>query len=346
MMNDVKLRMNQAFERIKKATELTNYNVSNVNIWEWWSGVCLYGIIRADESKPDRKYKEFLADWLENNTCDKRSGSVNRVIPVCAALYMYELTEEEKYKALCDEYADWCLHKALRAENGGYAHVWGPNSAGVELGSPDYQHQIWADTLMMAVVFLIRYGADFKKEELVKEALSQIKIHIEDTWDDAVSLCYHAYDCRTKEKLGLFWGRGNGWIAVTLAELLRVVPDADDYYKNKFKRMMESAYAKRAGDGMLHTLLNVETSYCEATASMLFGYAACIGAQCGVLDSRFKDWAEQIADNLSFNEEGAVLYASGGTGPDKQEVYENIKFEESAYSNGLVLLLYSSLEGK
>lgn len=32
----------------------------------------------------------------------------------------------------------------------------------------------------------------------------------------------HAYDCSTQKTMGRFWGRGNGWIITTLAEMLRL----------------------------------------------------------------------------------------------------------------------------
>lgn len=342
-----KARMKQSFERIVKACEEKEYSMMNFNIWEWWSGVGLYGLIAANENLNLPEYDKFLAEWFDKNSGSKQTGSVNRVIPCCVPGYLYKKTGSEIYKNFCDEYADWCQNKALLTENGGFAHVWGPNAEGKEMGSPEYRHQIWADSVMMACVFMIRYGVDTNDDSLIKAALKQISIHIGALFDEESSLFYHAYDCLKEERLGCFWGRGNGWIAASLAIVFKYVsPDKYDLlpFKDVFVKFMKKAYESRAENGFLHTLINRKDSYTESTASMLFGYAAAVGYKLNLLDEEFYDWAVTIAEGLEFEENGAVKYASGGTNPEPSpEIYMNIPYMESAYSFGLVLMLLSEL---
>lgn len=337
--------MNKAFERIVNAdAHGATRMMSSMKVWEWNSGVCLYGIIRAHESLGDKKYLDYLQQWLDKMIPKRKTGSVNRVIPACAAQYVYSKTGDKKYLDICEEYADWCLHKAIRTENGGYGHVWGPGDDGVELGAPEYAHQLWLDSLYMSCIFLFRYGTMTGDEAIINEGLNQVRIHIDSTWDDSVRLCRHAYDCTSQKHLGHFWGRGNGWVAVALVELLRLYPKADEYFYNKYKSLMKMAYDSKSENGMLHTLINVPDSYCESTGSMLFGYAAAEGARMGLLGDEYAAWAAEIADNLEYTPNGAVMYASDGTGPDAEDVYKNVAFRETTYSNGLVLQLLSSLK--
>ena len=307
----------------------------------------LYGLVAASENLACPEYDDFLTEWFDKNSVSKQTGSVNRVIPCCVPEYLYKKTGKKVYKDFCDEYADWCLSKAIFAENGGFAHVWGPDAKGKEMGSPEYRHQVWADSVMMACVFMIRYGVDTDNDLLIKAALRQISIHIEALFDENSGLFYHAYDCLKNERLGCFWGRGNGWIAASLAIVLRYV-DCGRYdlshLEDVFVKFMKRVYEFRAENGFLHTLINRMDSYTESTASMLFGYAAAVGYELGLLDGKFRDWAVQIADGLEFEENGAVKYASGGTNPEPSpEVYMNIPYMESAYSFGLVLMLLSEL---
>ena len=296
---------------------------TEINCWEWWSGVGFYGVIRAHENTGDAIYLELLKKWVNKNTANRLHGSVNRVISCCGLDYLDGLEGTNVYDHICKEYEDWALRTAVVAENGGYGHVWGPNRSGVEMGKPEYAHQLWADSTMMACLFLLRYGLR-KNMEMYYKGVEQLKIHLEALYDEEAGLCYHACDCLHDERLGQFWGRGNGWVVATIAELLRLSKDVDidkEYFGKFFKKIMESAYARRADNGMLHTVIDNEESYLEESGTLLFGYGAIVGVELGILDKKFLKWAEEIAGSLELDECGGVKYVSDGTGPHSLEHY-------------------------
>lgn len=331
-----------AFVGLKNLMERTNYDGDNINIWEWWSGVALYGIIRCHEKCKESELLDFIEKWYEKNSAAKLTGSVNRVFCACTAEYLYEIYGNEKYKSVCDEYREWCLHKAVKTLNGGFAHVWGPDENGVEMGPPGLENQLWIDTTMMACIFMLRYGKYSDDEELLNAAKQQLKIHFQCLFSPKDTLCYHGYDCKTGLNIGCYWGRGNGWIAATTAEMLRLGIN-DEYIEEVFKKLMKRIYELRGDNGFVHTLINDESSYPESTGSALIGYAAAIAEKTGELEKEYYDWAEQIYNDISFNDKGYLALASSGTEPNDAQVYKNVPFADLAYGNGLVMLLNSAL---
>lgn len=311
----------------------------DMNYWEWPSGVGLFGVAKAYEKTTDNAYLDFMKDWFEKNGGDDRyRGSVNCVIPCCMALYLYRLTGDERCRAVCDEYADWAQNVSVKTKNGGIAHVW--SIGGIE----DYKNQLWADSVFMAGIFLVAYAKELGDEKMMEFAISQVKIHLESLYDEEAGLFNHGYHAPEDSRLGGHWGRGNGWLAASLAEIMCILgADAQNgYFKKIFVDFMERAYSLRGEGGLLHTLLDVPQSYTEATASMLFGYAASVGYELGVLDEKFSVWSQDILTALEFDTDGTVNSCSGGTDCFLElEKYFTIPFVKSNYADGITLMFLS-----
>ncbi|MEK3883742.1 glycoside hydrolase family 88 protein [Paenibacillus sp. PL2-23] len=312
----------------------------NMEHWEWNSGVCLFGIIKAYEATHQEQYLRFLREWYDRNAPRRKSGSVNTVISANVALLLLQETGDRQYEEVCEEYVDWCLRTALKTSNGGFAHVWS------EGGLEDYKNQLWIDSLFMACLFMLRYGAYKGNEELLRAAREQFDIHIRCQFDQEAELFYHGYHCVSGKPLGEFWGRGNGWAAASLVELLEheLASQVDNSpYTQVFRRLMERAYGLRLPDGTLRTLLVVEDAYSESTATELFAYAALKGARLGVLDERFEAWGRETAEALSAQLSQNIIpqRASGGTDCQGREGYLQVPYTETLYAYGIPLMLLS-----
>ena len=86
-----------------------------------------------------------------------------------------------------------------------------------------------------------------------------------------------------------FWGRGNGWVAGGMAELLSDLP------KNHPKRarimegyhtMMASLLKYQDADGMWHQLIDHPESYQESSCTAMFTYAMITGVKKGWLKDK------------------------------------------------------------
>ncbi|QCT04326.1 hypothetical protein E6C60_3616 [Paenibacillus algicola] len=334
------MEQSQLLERLLHRVEGIESDVwrLRMDFWEWNSGVCLFGIIKAYEATGEKKYLSFLSEWYDRNVEQRKTGSVNTVIPANVALLLLKETGDAKYAAICEEYADWCLNVSLKTTNGGLAHVWS------EGGLEDYKNQLWIDSLFMAGLFMLRYGAWSRNEKLLAAGKEQFDIHIRSQFDPEAGLFYHGYHCLEQKPLGEFWGRGNGWAAASLIELIenQGVDSEEGRYVEVFQRLMEKGYQLRLKDGMLRTLPELEEAYPEATATALFGYAALKGVRLGILEHKFEAWGRQTTETLAqhVSEEGIPQSASGGTDCQEKEGYLQVPYTETLYAYGVLFMLY------
>lgn len=87
------------------------------------------------------------------------------------------------------------------------------------------------------------------------------------------------------------WGRGNGWFAAGMAEIMRDLPEtAPDYstIETGYKRMMEGLLAVQSANGLWYQVLdmpNDSNNWEESSGSAMFTYAMVAGVRRGVLDA-------------------------------------------------------------
>ncbi len=117
-----------------------------------------------------------------------------------------------------------------------------------------------------------------------------------------------------------FWGRGNGWVAAGLAELLSELPESNVHYASILKgylSMMNSLIEYQAEDGMWRQLIDQEEAWKETSSTAMFGYAFAVGVKKGLLpDSTFTPAYQKAWNALVtyLNEEGKITEVCVGTG--------------------------------
>jgi unsaturated rhamnogalacturonyl hydrolase len=100
------------------------------------------------------------------------------------------------------------------------------------------------------------------------------------------------------ENAPFFWGRGNGWVAAGLAELLSELPG--DHPRRAsilagYRRMMDALLRFQADDGMWRQLVDRPEAWKETSSSALFGYAISVGLNRGLLKDRSFESARRRA---------------------------------------------------
>jgi len=117
-----------------------------------------------------------------------------------------------------------------------------------------------------------------------------------------------------------FWGRGNGWTAAGMAELLSELPSNNPHYPAilaGYRRMMEALRRYQAEDGMWRQLVDNPESWNESSATAMFGYAVTIGVKKGLLDKSLytpvyrKAWQALVT---YIGEDGKISEVCIGTG--------------------------------
>ncbi len=175
------------------------------------------------------------------------------------------------------------------------------------------QTRFWIDDVWMIGSLQVQaYRATGKKIYLnraAKEADAYIK-----KLQQPNGLFYHGSNAQ------FFWGRGNGWVAAGLAEILTELPESNPYYKpivNGYKKMMRTLLQYQAEDGMWRQLIDHPEAWEETSSTGMFGYAMTVGVNLGILPRKKYEPAYQkawLALTNHINKDGKVTDICIGTG--------------------------------
>jgi rhamnogalacturonyl hydrolase YesR len=95
-------------------------------------------------------------------------------------------------------------------------------------------------------------------------------------------LFYHAPD------VPFFWGRGDGWFAAGMAEILRDLPQ-DHPQRARilagYRSMMAALLKYQGKDGMWRQLIDHDEAWPESSSSAMFTFAMITGVKTGLLDA-------------------------------------------------------------
>jgi unsaturated rhamnogalacturonyl hydrolase len=307
--------------------------------WDWPGGVALYGVCRAWEATGEERYVAAVADWVDEYL---EVGLPPFNVNVCAMghclISLHEATGEGRYLDLALRKAEYLEKDAVRFGEGVLQHTVSSKN--------DFPGQAWADTLFMAAYFLLRMGLKTGNKAWVDDALSQWYWHEELLQDPVTNLYYHGYDDGRKDHMsGIYWARANAWAAYTMARALQLT----DYLYPMHMRIdgslrdqLASLVRLQSPEGLWHTVLDDEASYCETSASA--GIAAAIALRGYPLHRKYLARAtEGIVANIG--SDGAVRNVSGGTAvmPDLESYRQIPRKRAQGWGQGLTLAFLAAL---
>jgi unsaturated rhamnogalacturonyl hydrolase len=134
-------------------------------------------------------------------------------------------------------------------------------------------------------------------------------------------LFFHAPD------VPFFWGRGNGWMAAGMSEILSSLPKNNpDRPKIMagYKKMMEGLLKYQSPDGMWRQLIDDPQIWPETSCTGMFTFAMITGVKNGWLDKKTyspatrKAWLALIT---YINENGDIREVCGGTNKKNDHQY-------------------------
>lgn len=300
---------------------------------DWGQSLLMYGLLRSLPQHNNPEVSEYIRKWLYfhlnegvnvNYFCG--SWSFALLYPDVAELFP---EVQLQIKSTAEKIYDTIMHKALR------------NGDGVILHNVDLPN-IYIDTVYYSSVLLAKLGP-FLGKDWENEALKQLEKHLAILQDTNGKFYIHCQENLSGNRSQGSWARGNGWVMMTYAELLSVLPNGLDAYKQlsvKFKKLTDGLLTYQRPSGLWGTIIDEPKAYEEVSASAMYLYAMKRGRSLGILDASYD---ERIVKTLAgirsqIDADHTVLGVSEGTWPGTKEYYLGLSTGEWWWGTGSVLL--------
>ncbi|WP_077619380.1 glycoside hydrolase family 88 protein [Bacillus sinesaloumensis] len=326
-------KISQAIDQVVERTMNMDFS------WDWPGGVAFYGIATAYEATGEDKYLQYIKKWVDEELEDGlpqltvNASSIGHIL-----LTLYKATNEEKYIENAIKMADFLLHDAERFDDGVLQHT-------VNGDKYQFPEQAWVDTMFMAGYFLLRIGHLLEREDYFQFGLKQYHGHEKFLQDDDTNLYYHGWDNLAQNHMsGIFWARGNGWAAYTMARALEYIEVQDPSYMiiaDSLRDQLSTLVRLQSETGLWHTIVDDQTSYLETSGSA--GIAAALLTRGKLYNKYVQRSIHGILGKIK--EDGSVMGVSSGTAVmHDADGYKGVPFKRvQGWGQGLTLAFLSQL---
>jgi unsaturated rhamnogalacturonyl hydrolase len=314
--------------------------------WDWPQGVGIYGLWQLGKYKKTGEFNEFLYNWYVNNLeFGLPSRNVNTSAPLLTLVELVDTYDEERFKQLLTDWANWLMHDLPRTKENGFQHV--TTDIKDRYGIILNEGQMWIDTLFMMVLFLNKMGVKYNNKKWIDESVYQVLIHIKYLYEKKNGLFHHGWNFNENGNAGeVFWCRGNSWFTNGMMDFIEnsghlLDEGAKEFIINTYKAQVDALIKYQSESGLWHTVIDDSDSYVEVSGSAAIAAGILKGVRNGILDESYRSYALKaiaaILDNVA--EDGTVLNVSGGTGIGyNKDHYKNIIIAPMAYGQSLAII--------
>jgi rhamnogalacturonyl hydrolase YesR len=225
-----------------------------------WYGALEIGRLTGDTALLDGLETRFQPMLGEDKARIPTRAHVDDSVFGALPLELYMVTRKPEYLAMGQGFADrqWAQ----------------PDAQGLS-----GETRFWIDDMYMLTLLQVQaFRATGDKKYLDRAALEMVAYL--DKLQQPNGLFFHAPD------VPYFWGRGDGWMAAGMTEVLRSLP-ADDPRRPRilkgYRTMMAALVKFQGKDGMWRQLIDREESWPESSGSGMFTFALVSGVKNGWL---------------------------------------------------------------
>ncbi|MFN0169895.1 MAG: glycoside hydrolase family 105 protein [Bryobacteraceae bacterium] len=318
--------------------------------WNWGEGVQLIGLMKVHERTAEAPYADYVERWLSRYASEdlprflRDGGGEAKVRPGYCGLW-----SPATAAALLYESGKKAGHLRMAVQVTGYIERVAERSPEYALGHWQGSHQLWVDTLYMACPLLSTVGRLQQRPRLIEDAASQIIVYTRYLQDRRRGLFFHMWDWDTGQRTADLWGRGNGWVLMSIADTIEAMQKSDAHYATLSSiaaRMARGLVEFQTADGLWRTVLDDGTSYPEVSASAMIAYGLLKLVRLGVLPVDFRDPAQAAwkTINRQWVKDGVVTGVSAGTEPKDRGYYRAIPLGRQTWGTGAYLLAGSEVD--
>ncbi len=225
-----------------------------------------------------------------------------------AVIEVYQLDKKQQYRDYIQDAARHIMEGQDRLEDGTLSRTF------------PREMTVWADDAYMGTSFLTRMGRFTGDQRYFNEAAKQLIQMDSYLWDETKGLYYHCYYADLDRNGVAYWGRANGWITISLADLIEAMP-ADHPQRDELIEMLEKqlvgASRWQNANGMWNQLLDKSDSYDESSVTAMYIYGIAKAINNGWIDPSYGSIARAGWKALKDNEitaDGRFTNVCVGTG--------------------------------
>lgn len=284
---------------------MTRHPNNYSNSWGYTEGTVLKSFEELWRSTNDNRYFQYIhnsvnAGFYSTGELKSYTFSNFSLDDICEGRMLLFLKEEgitdTKYQNAIDTLREQ-LREQPRTTEGGFWHR-------DNVAANAYPNQMWLDGLYMANPFYAEYGVIYNEPSDLEDAVLQLTIMEEHARDSTTGLLYHGWDESKTQAWAnpvtgcspSFWGRGDGWYAMAVVDVLDYLPPGSSIRAKAIGIIQRLAAAiKKVQDPVHGTWYQVldqgtrEGNYRESSASCMFVYALAKAIRLGYIDSSYWD---------------------------------------------------------
>ena len=251
-------------------------------------------MIARYEATNEEKYYTYIRQCVDNTLEQANGRSPNDMAPAMGIAYLYQTTGDKRYLDKIDKV--WREYLRIeRSAEGAVSHVYD-------------DVQLWDDTLYMMGLFLQQMYLATGDDLYLEEYIEQLLLHAERLYDPEIGLWYHGWDEDSHNSSTVggslpdwpnaqsgrseeFWGRGNGWVLMSLVDALAITDQNHPHYPEMVRIFIAMTEAllplQNATTGhwlQLPVHLQDTDNYLESSCTAMFCYAMAKGVALNILD--------------------------------------------------------------
>jgi unsaturated rhamnogalacturonyl hydrolase len=235
--------------------------------WDWTSGVFMFALTELYRVTGDSDVHDYYKEYMDFQIAEGyRLYWSDSCPPALTALALWSESGEGRYRKVVDDVLDY-LRTAPRTEDGGISHY------------GNIYPTIWVDSLFMFGMVLNRQGELADDEASLALMSEQLGI-FSDVLQADDGLLVHADKWSEPFDTDVYWGRGNGWVAAAMAEVLASLP-ADQVDRPvilaSYRKMMRALLRYQGDDGLWRQVIDLDTAWGESSATAMIAYAMAVG---------------------------------------------------------------------
>jgi unsaturated rhamnogalacturonyl hydrolase len=292
---------------------------SRPSSWNYTTGLLMQAMDDLSAAVGDRRFADFARRTIDSyltadgtiRTYEAGEFNIDHINSGKMLQRLWKRDRNPRYRAAIGALAAQ-LAKHPRTSEGAFWH------------KQRYPHQLWLDGVYMGMPFLAGVGVMEGDDHRVEEAVREFTIARSHLRDPRSGLYYHAWDEAKKQSWAdpetgrsrFFWGRGLGWYAMALVDILDVIPPEKTELRKPLLEIIpelaESLVRHQDATGVWFQILDrpgEPGNYREASASAMFTYFLAKAVNEGYLPASFRAAAQRAYAGLV--DEFLAVHADG-----------------------------------